>query len=114
MNLKIGIVLIIAVVIGLLLLSGMLGKLIGLVISLALWGAAGHLAGKLLQGEGYGLLGNIGLGLAGGFVGSLLINLIGMTGLLKLPFFGTLLVGTLGAVVVVLASQFVSRDEPEE
>ena len=48
MRFKIGIGLIIAVVIGLLMLSGMLGKLIGLAISLLAWGATGHLAGKAL------------------------------------------------------------------
>ena len=66
----------------------MLGKLIGLVISLLVWGASGYLAGKLLQGEGYGLLGNILLGLVGGFVGSLLVTIFGITGLVKLPFIG--------------------------
>ena len=69
MNFKIGIGIIIAVIVGALLLSGMLFKLIGLLISLAAWGFTGYLAGQLMQGEGYGLLGNIVLGIVGGFVG---------------------------------------------
>ncbi|MCE2472423.1 MAG: GlsB/YeaQ/YmgE family stress response membrane protein [Anaerolineae bacterium] len=82
----------------------MLGRLIGLVLSLAVWGSSGYLAGKLLQGRGYGLLGNIVLGIVGGFVGSLLVTLFGITGLVKLPFIGGILVGALGSAVVVVAA----------
>ena len=45
------------------------GDLIGFVIRLLLWMLAGTLAGRLLRGRGYGLLGDILLGLAGGIVG---------------------------------------------
>ena len=62
MNFKIGIGLAILVLLALLILPGMLGKVIGLVMSLLVWAASGYLAGKLLRGEGYGLLGNITAG----------------------------------------------------
>ncbi len=113
MNFKIGIGIIIAVIVGALLLSGMLFKLIGLLISLAAWGFTGYLAGQLMQGEGYGLLGNIVLGIVGGFVGSLLVTIVGFTGLIKLPFIGGLMVGVLGAVLVVLASRVLSKEKAE-
>ena len=91
-------------VIVLLLLPGMLGRLIGLVVSLLVWGSSGYLAGRVLQGEGYGLLGNIVLGIVGGFVGSLLVTLVGFAGLVKLPVIGGILVGALGSAVVVVAA----------
>ena len=76
MKLKVGIGIVIAVFIALMVLPGMIGKLIGLVISILVWGSSGYLAGKLLQGEGYGLLGNVLLGLVGGFVGSALVAMV--------------------------------------
>ena len=114
MNGKIGIGIILVVVIALLLLSGMLGRLIGLALSLAVWGSSGYLAGKLLQGRGYGLLGNILLGMAGGFVGSLLVTIFGITGLVKLPFIGGILVGALGAVLLVVLAGLLTSSEPGE
>ncbi len=113
MNFKIGIGIIIVVLIGLLILPGMLGKLIGLVVSLLVWGASGYFAGQLLRGEGYGLLGNILLGIVGGFVGSLLVTIFGITGLVKLPFFGGILVGVLGSVVVVVAAGLLGNEAEE-
>lgn len=104
MKFKLGIGILIALFLILLFLPGMLGRLIGLVISLLVWGASGYLAGKLLQGQGYGLLGNIVLGLVGGFVGSLLVTIFGITGLVKLPFIGGILVGALGSAVVVVVA----------
>ena len=97
MKFKIGVGILLALVIVLLLLPGMLGRLIGLVISLLVWGSSGYLAGKLL-------LGNIVLGIVGGFVGSLLVTIVGITGLVKLPFIGGILVGALGSAVVVVVA----------
>ena len=113
MNLKIGIGLVVVVIVAALLLTGMLGKLIGLAISLAIWGFTGYLAGNLVQGEGYGFLGNILLGMLGGFVGSILVTIVGMTGLIKLPFIGGILVGVLGAVIVIVVSRFFGGGEAE-
>jgi len=104
MKFKLGVGLAIALFLILMFLPGMLGKLIGLAVSLLVWGASGYLAGKLLQGEGYGLLGNILLGLVGGFVGSLLVTIFGITGLVKLPFLGGIVVGALGSMVVVVVA----------
>ncbi len=112
-KIKIGIGVAIALMIALLLLPGMLGRLFGLILSLLVWGSSGYLAGKVLQGEGYGLLGNILLGLVGGFVGSLLVTLFGITGLMKLPFIGGILVGALGSAVVVVAAGLLGGGDGE-
>ncbi|MCY4146657.1 MAG: hypothetical protein OXE95_08675 [Chloroflexi bacterium] len=104
MKIKIGIGLLVGLLLALFLLPGMLFKALGAIVSLLVWGASGYLAGKLLQGEGYGFLGNIALGLVGGVVGSILVSVIGITGLVKLPFIGGILVGALGSVLVVVVA----------
>ncbi len=114
MKFNIGIGLAILLLLALLILPGMLGKVIGLALSLLVWGASGYLAGKLLRGEGYGLLGNILLGLVGGFVGSVLVTIFGMTGLVKLPFVGGILVGALGAAIVVVAAGLLGAEDGSE
>lgn len=114
MKIKIGIGLLIALLLALFLLPGMLFKVLGLIVSLLVWGTSGYLAGKLLQGEGYGFLGNIVLGLVGGVVGSILVTIIGIAGLVKVPFFGGILVGVLGSVVVVVVAGLLYGDGETE
>jgi len=60
---------------------------------------AGWLAGKLMRGSGYGILGDLVLGLVGGVVGGWLfrqLHIRGPNGAL-----GSLLVATCGAVILV-------------
>ena len=113
MKLKIGVGILIALLIAFFLLPGMLFKVVGLVVSLLVWGTSGYLAGKLLRGEGYGFLGNILLGLVGGVVGSLLVAIFGIAGVVKLPFIGGILVGVLGSVVVVVVAGLLGAEDKE-
>jgi uncharacterized membrane protein YeaQ/YmgE (transglycosylase-associated protein family) len=62
---------------------------------LILGGFAGFLAGKVMRGEGYGIIVDILLGLAGGWVG----GWIG--GLLHIPSFGYFITAFLGAIILV-------------
>ena len=49
------------------------------IVKIVLWALAGFLASKLMKdGKPEGWLGNVILGLVGGFVGSLLFGLIGL------------------------------------
>ena len=59
---------------------------------------AGWLAGQIMKGRGFGLVGNLVVGVIGAVVGGLLANSIGLgaSGLL-----GALLIATLGAVVLL-------------
>ena len=53
--------------------------ILGWIIKIALWALAGFLASKLMTGgKPQGMLGNILLGMAGGFVGSVLCKIIGI------------------------------------
>ena len=52
------------------------------IVKIALWALAGYLASKLMKdGKPQGWLGNIILGLVGGFAGSLLFSLLDILGL---------------------------------
>lgn len=60
-----------------------------------LGGIAGTLAGRLIRGKGYGIIGDIGLGLAGSLVGGVLLGWRGG------PLV-QIIVSLLGAVIFVL------------
>ncbi len=66
--------------------------------SLLIGGAAGWLAGKLMKGDGYGLLVNILLGLVGGFVGDLVFGLLGLR---TTNLIGNLVAAVVGAVLLI-------------
>jgi uncharacterized membrane protein YeaQ/YmgE (transglycosylase-associated protein family) len=59
---------------------------------------AGWLAGQIMKGRGFGLVGNLVVGIIGAIVGGVLADSVGLgaTGLL-----GALLIATLGAVVLL-------------
>lgn len=69
-----------------------------LIIFLAIGAVAGWLAGLIMKGGGFGLIGNIVVGIIGAFVGGFLANVLGLSasGLL-----GSILLATLGAVVLL-------------
>ena len=72
----------------------------GLIIALIVWAVIGWLAGQLMKGGGYGLLGDILLGLVGGLVGGLLFRLLGIG--VGAGFIGDIIVGVIGAIVVIV------------
>lgn len=72
-------------------------------------GAAGYLAGQVIRGRGYNPVGNVLLGIAGFFVGSLLFGRLGQAGLC-----GAVIVSFLGALVlIVLVRVLIDEDFAE-
>jgi uncharacterized membrane protein YeaQ/YmgE (transglycosylase-associated protein family) len=68
---------------------------------------AGWLAGQFMRGGGYGLVGNIIVGVLGAVVGGFLFKSLGASmggGLL-----GSIIVATIGAVVMLLVVRLFSR-----
>ncbi len=68
---------------------------------------AGWLAGVLVKGGGYGVLGDILVGIVGAFVGGFLFGTFGVStggGLL-----GSILVATVGAVVFIFIVRLIKR-----
>lgn len=68
--------------------------------------AAGWIAGKIMKGRGFGLVGNLVVGVIGALVGGFLFDLIGLEayGLLA-----SLVMATAGAVVLLFLLGFVKK-----
>ena len=56
----------------------------GLIIFLAIGALAGWLAGKIMKGGGFGLVGNIIVGVVGAIVGGYVFNFLGISDLLNI------------------------------
>lgn len=65
---------------------------------------SGWLAGKLLNGRGYGMFADILLGLVGGVIGGWVF---GYAGLHAHHFIGAVAVSTLGASMLVMATRMI-------
>lgn len=80
----------------------------GLITILVVGLIAGWLAGKLVRGGGFGLIGDIIIGVIGAFVGSWLFRV------LKLPAIGdfwvnAIVTATIGAIVLLFIVRLVRR-----
>ena len=60
---------------------------------------AGFLAGQVMKGGGYGLMGDIVMGIIGAFVGGLLTSLLGLYG--SVGLLGSIVIAFIGAVVFI-------------
>ncbi|SDL74562.1 GlsB/YeaQ/YmgE family stress response membrane protein [Maricaulis salignorans] len=79
----------------------------GLLIWLFIGAVAGWLAGLIVKGYGFGLLGNIVVGIVGAFVGGWLFGLLGIAALHGIV--GAIVGATVGAVAVLLLLSLVRR-----
>lgn len=70
----------------------------GLLWTLLIGIAAGWLAGQVMKGGGYGLVGDLVLGILGSFVGSWIFLMLGIA---SFGLIGQLVVSTIGAVALV-------------
>ena len=59
---------------------------------------AGWLAGQIFKGSGFGVLGNIVVGVVGAFIGGILFNLLGIN---AYGTFGSIVMSTIGAIVLL-------------
>jgi uncharacterized membrane protein YeaQ/YmgE (transglycosylase-associated protein family) len=67
--------------------------------------AAGWLAGYFMKGGGYGLIGDIALGLVGSIVGSLVFRALGVS--LGAGLVAAIVVASIGAVILIGAQRMV-------
>ncbi|MGC3962715.1 MAG: GlsB/YeaQ/YmgE family stress response membrane protein [Rhodocyclaceae bacterium] len=67
---------------------------------------AGWLAGMIVKGGGYGLVGDIGVGVVGALIGGALFKLlrIGTGG-----FIGSIIVATIGALILIFILRMIKR-----
>ncbi len=59
---------------------------------------AGWLAGKLIRGHGFGMVGDLVVGILGALIGGFLFRLLGIV---SFGFIGSLVTATVGAVVLL-------------
>lgn len=77
-----------------------------LVIFLAIGAIAGWLAGVITKGGGFGLVGNIIVGIVGAVVGGFLAGVLGLS---ASGLVGSILLATAGAVVLLFLISLVKR-----
>jgi uncharacterized membrane protein YeaQ/YmgE (transglycosylase-associated protein family) len=70
----------------------------GFIIFLAIGAVAGWLAGNLMRGGGFGLLGNIIVGIIGAIVGGFAFGLLGIT---TIGIIGSIITATVGAILLL-------------
>jgi uncharacterized membrane protein YeaQ/YmgE (transglycosylase-associated protein family) len=76
--------------------------LTAIIVTLVVGAIAGWLAGLLVQGSGFGLLGDIVVGILGALFASWLFPMFGLTMLLGGGMIGAIFTAFLGAVVLLL------------
>lgn len=77
-----------------------------LIVFLAIGALAGWLAGKIMKGGGFGLLGNMVVGVIGAIVGGMLFDFLGISthGLI-----GSIITATVGAIVLLYLVRLFKR-----
>jgi uncharacterized membrane protein YeaQ/YmgE (transglycosylase-associated protein family) len=68
--------------------------------------AAGFLAGSVVKGHGFGLMGNLIIGVLGALLGGFLFGLLGIA---AVSLIGNLISAFIGAVVLLLLIGFIKR-----
>ncbi len=77
-----------------------------LVYFLVLGAVAGWLAGQFMKGRGFGLLGNIVVGIVGAVIGGWLLGSFGLVGT---GLIGRLTTATVGAVVLLFVVSLIKK-----
>jgi uncharacterized membrane protein YeaQ/YmgE (transglycosylase-associated protein family) len=76
--------------------------LTALIITLAVGAIAGWLAGLLVQGTGFGLVGDIVVGILGALIAAFLFPMLGLTLTLGGGILGAILLAFIGAVILLV------------
>ena len=78
----------------------------GILFWLIIGALAGWLAGKIMRGGGFGLLGNIVVGIVGALIGGALFRMMGLP---PVSMLGSLISATLGACVLLYIVSLAKR-----
>lgn len=78
----------------------------GLIIFLAIGAVAGWLAGNLIKGGGFGLFGNIVIGIIGAVVGGFVFGLFGIT---AGGIIGSIVTATVGAALFLYVVSIIKK-----
>ena len=77
----------------------------GFIISIIIGGIAGWISGKIMSSN-FSVFGNIGIGMAGGVVGSLILSTLGLYGR---GFIGNIIVSVVGACILIAIARAVKK-----
>ncbi len=62
---------------------------------------AGWLAGQIMKGKGFGLIGNLIVGVVGTFIGGWVFGALKITALAGLGIFGQIIAAVIGAIILL-------------
>jgi len=79
----------------------------GIIVWLAIGAIAGWLAGTLVKGGGYGLVGDIIVGIVGAFIGGWLAGVLGIS--IGSGLVSSIITATVGAIILILILRMVKR-----
>ena len=79
----------------------------GIIIWLVIGAIAGWLAGTLLRGGGFGLIGDIIVGIIGAFLGGWLAGVLGLH--IASGMISAIITATVGAIVLILIVRVIKR-----
>ena len=77
-----------------------------LIMLLAIGAIAGWLAGKLMRGGGFGLPGNIAIGIVGAVIGKFVFGLLGIT---AAGMIGSIVTATAGAALLLFLVDLIKK-----
>ncbi len=83
--------------------------LTALIIALAIGGIAGWLAGLLVQGTGFGLVGDIVVGILGALIASVLFPYFGMALIFGGGVLGAVIMAFIGAVILLVVVKVIKQ-----
>jgi uncharacterized membrane protein YeaQ/YmgE (transglycosylase-associated protein family) len=78
-----------------------------LILTLVIGGVAGWLAGQIIKGYGYGLVGNIVVGIVGALIAGFILPQVGVV--LGSGILGAIIHATIGAVILLLLIRLIKR-----
>jgi uncharacterized membrane protein YeaQ/YmgE (transglycosylase-associated protein family) len=84
-----------------------MSSLTAFIVMLIVGAIAGWLAGVIMKGGGYGLIGDIVIGILGAVVGGWILRALGIT--LGGGFIGAVIVALIGAIILILIVRVVKR-----
>lgn len=83
--------------------------LMSVIVFLVIGAAAGWLAGVIVKGRGFGILGDIVIGIIGAFLGGFLLIAFGLAGLAGAGVISAILVATVGAVILLVIVKIIKK-----
>ncbi len=83
--------------------------LLSIITFLVIGGVAGWLAGLLVKGRGFGIIGDIIVGIIGAFIGGFVLIFFGLAGLFGAGIISAIAVAFIGAVILLSIIKLVKK-----